>query len=224
MENIKKLIVYRENTSNKIKMIAGYVYILSLIIILLSNTYPAFNKYLFFLVYDKFSSSGILYVFLNDFMKFSAYYMWIIPLLLYIYVLYYLWKIHESILYFVSIPFISFILSRILQRFFFDTRPYIEYHILPLIHVSADNGFPSDHALLVFSILFSSFYILKIELRERIKYATAVIYFFIFFSIIIPISRVYVGAHHWTDIFGSLLIVSLSYIIYISFAFFYHSK
>lgn len=43
---------------------------------------------------------------------------------------------------------IAFILSRIASKMYYDPRPFITEHVKPLISHAADNGFPSDHALL----------------------------------------------------------------------------
>ena len=43
---------------------------------------------------------------------------------------------------------IAFILSRIASKLYYDPRPFVTQHVKPLISHAADNGFPSDHALL----------------------------------------------------------------------------
>lgn len=43
---------------------------------------------------------------------------------------------------------IAFVLSRIAAAMYFDPRPFVTLHVAPLIAHAADNGFPSDHALL----------------------------------------------------------------------------
>ncbi len=39
-------------------------------------------------------------------------------------------------------------------KVFYDTRPFVRDHITPIIPHAADNGFPSDHALLTFFLAF----------------------------------------------------------------------
>ena len=43
---------------------------------------------------------------------------------------------------------VAFVLSRIAAAMYFDPRPFVTLHVAPLIAHAADNGFPSDHALL----------------------------------------------------------------------------
>lgn len=43
---------------------------------------------------------------------------------------------------------VALIISRIAAKLYYDPRPFVSQHIKPLITHSADNGFPSDHALL----------------------------------------------------------------------------
>lgn len=43
---------------------------------------------------------------------------------------------------------VAFLLSRIAAAMYFDPRPFVTLHVAPLIAHAADNGFPSDHALL----------------------------------------------------------------------------
>jgi undecaprenyl-diphosphatase len=84
---------------------------------------------------------------------------------------------------------IAYILSRIASRLYFDPRPFVTEHVKPLIAHVADNGFPSDHALLTMTL-------------------TAITYFFnkkvalgmLTLSIIIGIARVLAKIHSPLDI------------------------
>ncbi|MBM3205141.1 hypothetical protein FJZ48_04175, partial [Candidatus Uhrbacteria bacterium] len=51
----------------------------------------------------------------------------------------------------ITVPTI-FILSRIASRLYFHPRPFVVEGVAPLIPHAPDNGFPSDHALLSFTI------------------------------------------------------------------------
>lgn len=42
---------------------------------------------------------------------------------------------------------VALVLSRIAGHVYFDPRPFVSRHVVPLIPHAADNGFPSDHAL-----------------------------------------------------------------------------
>jgi undecaprenyl-diphosphatase len=94
----------------------------------------------------------------------------------------------------ITIPII-YILATLAAYLYFDPRPFVVGNFLPLIPHVADNGFPSDHVLMVSAI-------------------ASVVYFFnkkvglILFGIstLIAISRVYVGVHHFVDVLASMLI------------------
>ena len=88
-----------------------------------------------------------------------------------------------------------FIVAKILSLLYYDPRPFVINHFAPLIPHAADNGFPSDHALLSFAVSFS-IYIFNKKLGLLLM----------FFGILIGISRVYVGIHSPVDILGSFLI------------------
>ena len=76
-----------------------------------------------------------------------------------------------------------------------DPRPFVVEHFTPLVAHIPDNGFPSDHVLIVSAI-------------------AAIVYFFnrkvglalLGISILVAISRVYVGVHHPIDVIASLVI------------------
>ena len=89
---------------------------------------------------------------------------------------------------------IAFILSRIASKVYFDPRPFVVEHVKPLFPHIADNGFPSDHALLTGTLtaityMFSKkfFYIMAIP------------------TIIIGIARVAAKVHSPLDIAGGWL-------------------
>ena len=74
-----------------------------------------------------------------------------------------------------------------------NPRPFVSDHVTPLISHATDNGFPSDHTLLV-AALASILYCYNRKLG-----------FIVFaIAILIGISRVFAGIHHWIDIAGSL--------------------
>ncbi len=55
--------------------------------------------------------------------------------------------------------FIAVILSKILSGLYFHPRPFADGHITPLIpHDPSDNGFPSDHTVLVMTITASLYF------------------------------------------------------------------
>lgn len=94
----------------------------------------------------------------------------------------------------VTLP-VAYLAAKIAGMLYFDPRPFAAGHFVPLIPHVADNGFPSDHALLTFSVAF-----LLYPFNKKGALITAV------FAVLVGISRVYVGVHHPVDIIGSAVI------------------
>ena len=86
----------------------------------------------------------------------------------------------------------ALILGKIAGQFYFDPRPFVIGHFTPLILHAADNGFPSDHALLCFTVSF-----LVLSFNRRLGGLLLVL------SMIVGLARVSVGMHHVIDIMGS---------------------
>ncbi len=74
-----------------------------------------------------------------------------------------------------------------------NPRPFVSDHITPLISHVANNGFPSDHTLLVATIA-----AILYCYNRKLGFVVFAI------SILIGASRVFAGIHHWIDIAGSL--------------------
>lgn len=160
------------------------------------------NKALFFDVFQFAYKNTIL----DDLMRFSAFLLWAVILLIAILWVYFKDR-QKSIAILFSFLFIggvAFITSRIWGAFLIDIRPYIAYHLKPLVPVSTGNGFPSDHVLLTTTI-------------------TAVIYLYnkkvglllLILTLFVTIGRVFVAAHHPLDVAGSILIVSFATLLFI---------
>ncbi|MHB8173963.1 MAG: phosphatase PAP2 family protein [Nitrospirota bacterium] len=91
---------------------------------------------------------------------------------------------------------LAYIVSRIAGLFYFDPRPFVVGHFIPLIAHAPDNGFPSDHVLLTGAVaMVVWFYNRKLSL---VLWAIA---------LLIGLARVYSGIHHVVDIMGSIVIV-----------------
>jgi len=103
----------------------------------------------------------------------------------------------------VALPAI-FIASRIASWLYLDPRPFVVGHFTPLVPHAADNGFPSDHTLLVSAIASIIF---------PFDRKTSVFVWIV--AALVGISRVYVGIHHLIDIVGSVVIsIAMSAIVY----------
>ncbi len=84
---------------------------------------------------------------------------------------------------------IAFILSRVASRLYYDPRPFVSEHVKPLFAHIADNGFPSDHALLTMTLTAAAYF--------YNKKAAAVM---LVLSIIIGVARVLAKVHSPLDI------------------------
>lgn len=90
---------------------------------------------------------------------------------------------------------ISYVVAKILARFYYDPRPFVVNNFVPLIFHEADNGFPSDHTLLGAAIA---------SVISLFNKKTGIILFIL--ALLVGISRVLIGIHHTVDIIGSLAI------------------
>lgn len=84
----------------------------------------------------------------------------------------------------------------LLARALYDNpRPFVVENLTPLIEHAADNGFPSDHTLLLASLAsLATFFNRKLAI------------FLWIITLVVGASRVLAGAHHSLDILGSIII------------------
>ena len=97
-----------------------------------------------------------------------------------------------------SCALISYGVALLAGLLYYDPRPFVQGHFTPLIAHDAENGFPSDHALLVgcLSVIFSFF-------NRRLSIFLWTI------TLLVAYARVYVGVHHFVDVIASLIITTL---------------
>jgi undecaprenyl-diphosphatase len=102
-----------------------------------------------------------------------------------------------------ALPLI-YLTSLIASALYDNPRPFVVGNFTPLIPHAPNNGFPSDHTLLVSAIAaVCSFY------SRRVGVILWVI------ALYVGISRVYVGVHHPVDIVGSAVIaVTVSLLVF----------
>ena len=93
---------------------------------------------------------------------------------------------------------LSFFISLVANRIILDPRPFIVQGFTPLIHSSTDNGFPSDHTLLLAA---TAAILMTVSKRAGLLGFLG--------AFIVGFARVYVGVHHVLDIIGSVVIVEL---------------
>lgn len=140
---------------------------------------------------------------------FTAKYLFIISIAIYLYILWKLSpKVRKQILLFSIITFpLSYLIAKISSMFIYDPRPFVIEHVKPLIAHAVDNGFPSDHMLLTMTIA-------AVVFVYNRKWGITLSCIAVF----IGTARVLAKVHHIEDIVGSLLIaVIATYIVKIIF-------
>ena len=90
---------------------------------------------------------------------------------------------------------LAFVTSRIANFFIENPRPFVDGHMTALIEHAPDNGFPSDHTLLVMTV--------AAIVYTQNKFAGIVLSGL---GILVGAGRVLSGVHHTIDIIGSITI------------------
>lgn len=94
---------------------------------------------------------------------------------------------------------ISYILALIAGHFFYDPRPFVVFNTIPLFPHTADNGFPSDHALFTGTLaaLVTTFNPILGACMWGI-------------ALLVGMARVLASVHHTIDIVGAFFIAVIS--------------
>lgn len=136
----------------------------------------------------------------------AKYLVFIDALLAALVILYLLWRRPSLVLRFVVLACLivvfSFVFAKVGAAIYSDPRPFTEDHVKPLISHAADNGFPSDHALLAAAIV-AAVAILDIWLAIP----------FAIIAFLVDWARVGAGIHHVGDVIGSSVFVALATLI-----------
>lgn len=90
-------------------------------------------------------------------------------------------------------------LSVLAGHLYYDPRPFVTHHLVPLFPHAADNGFPSDHALLASFLAFTMF-----------LYSRRAGVFLLILAVLIGWARVAAHVHSPIDIVGSFVISGVS--------------
>jgi undecaprenyl-diphosphatase len=97
---------------------------------------------------------------------------------------------------------IAFFLATIGSAIYNDPRPFTQDHVKPLISHAADNGFPSDHALLA-AVIVAAVALVDVPLALP----------FVVLAFLIDWARIGAGIHHVGDVIGSSGFVALATLI-----------
>lgn len=97
---------------------------------------------------------------------------------------------------------LSYIFTQIGGLLYNDPRPFVVEHFQPLVAHAADNGFPSDHALVTAALV-------ALVTLVSVPWALP----FALLAIVIDWARVDAGIHHVIDVVGSSVFVALATLI-----------
>lgn len=125
---------------------------------------------------------------------------WFLFLVVTIFTIFLLLKkdIKNAIFLSVSVILGALILNKILKSFYARPRPFDNINVENLIEAS-NYSYPSGHSMGSIIVYFLICYLLSKYIKNK-KSAISLYIFFTIFSIVIAISRVYLGVHYLTDI------------------------
>ncbi|MDQ2807507.1 MAG: phosphatase PAP2 family protein [Chloroflexota bacterium] len=98
---------------------------------------------------------------------------------------------------------LAFALAQVATRLIADPRPFLLGGGPPLIASATDNGFPSDHTLLVATVAATV---------TVVDPVAGVVFWGL--AVLVGLARVYARVHHLLDVAGSLGIVALALALY----------
>lgn len=97
---------------------------------------------------------------------------------------------------------VALVLDLIAGHLYYDPRPFVTHHLVPIIAHAADNGFPSDHALLTSFLCFTMF-----------LYSKRLSLFLLVNALLVSWARVAAHIHNPRDIVGAFVISAVSVIL-----------
>lgn len=105
----------------------------------------------------------------------------------------------------VCIGGLAYLLSKLGGQLVSSPRPFTEIGAKPaLIPSATDNGFPSDHTMLLAAIA---------AIITLVEWQAGIVFWI--FALLVGLCRVYVGVHHLIDIIGSFVIVAIALGVYL---------
>ncbi len=133
---------------------------------------------------------------MDTFFIFSAQYLFVLPILILgAYFFTRKWPAQKRMALF-AIPagLLTSLLGLVAGYLYYDPRPFVVGHFAPLIPHIADNGFPSDHTLLV-----SAFAAVGMYWNKWLGIVLWAI------AVLVAYSRIYVGLHDLLDVAASIV-------------------
>jgi undecaprenyl-diphosphatase len=97
---------------------------------------------------------------------------------------------------------LAVVLAVIAGHLYYDPRPFVTHHLVPLIAHAPDNGFPSDHALLTAFLAFT-----------MLLYSKRTAVFLLVIALLVSWARVAAHLHNPRDIVGSFVIAAVAVIV-----------
>ncbi len=97
---------------------------------------------------------------------------------------------------------IGLILLELGKHVFYNPRPFVVGHFVPYFPHGSDNGFPSEHALLVFYLAFLAW-----------KYNRKAAYILFVLAVMVGSARVAAGIHHSIDIIGGAVFAAIAVVV-----------
>lgn len=101
----------------------------------------------------------------------------------------------EFILAAVLAGILAFVMAQIAGKLYYDPRPFVAEHLIPLVSHGADNGFPSDHALFTMTLTAITYFYNK-------KAATVMLVL----TVLVSVARVLARVHSPLDIGAAWLL------------------
>jgi len=90
---------------------------------------------------------------------------------------------------------IAGILDKLGAKLYYDPRPFVTHHVTPLVPHAADNGFPSEHTILAFTVAAVLYFY-----RPKMSYLAFGL------ALLVGIGRVAAHVHSPVDIIGGAAI------------------
>lgn len=93
---------------------------------------------------------------------------------------------------------ITLLLAKIGSLLFYDPRPFVQGHFVPILKHAVDNGFPSDHTLLAAFLAWAS-----------LVYSRKLGSILLIVAVLVGLARMAAGVHHSLDILGSFVFAAI---------------